>query len=114
MSLFVATNAGAKLVLDSALDSVCDRTTAMARHIGSPSSWTASTGSIVAIRDGAEVTEVEVAVAGVFSGHVELRAPGPLVLAVSPALTLATGEKTTVFFRIARARAREIALAGAP
>lgn len=115
MSVLIATSAGATFAIDVAVDSVSDRLAALSRHLGPPSSWTVSSGTIKALRDGAEALEVEAEVAGPLSAAVQLRAPGPQVIAVSPVLSLASsGDKAILRFRVARAREKDLALAGAP
>lgn len=113
MSVLIATNAGAKLAIDVAIDANADRIAALSRHLGAPETWTVNAGSIMAMRDGAESLEFDVDVTGVFAGQVELSAPGSLIVAASRPLNLAANEKARVLFRVTRAHDRESTLAGA-
>lgn len=112
MSVLLATNVGVRLAVDVSIDNSCDRIVSLNRHLGSPTTWTVSTGTITAMRDGAEFTEFEVNVTGPFIGQVELLAPGSRVIAACRALNLLLNENARVLFRVTRSQDRELVLAG--
>ena len=114
MPVLIATDAGTKLAVSVDGDSAADRIVSMNRHLGEPQSWLPSYGAVVAIRDGAEVLEVDVKVQGPVTTAVGLWDPGGQVLALSRVITVAIGESALVRFRFGRNPDRDAALAAPP
>lgn len=111
MAVIAGGAAGATLLSDVSIDNHADRLISLRTHLGNVTSWTASPGTIVAIRDGAEAVEVDVQITGPVSGDCRLLASTGQTMASRRVVD--TGD-VLMRFRLTRNHAREAVLAAPP